>query len=138
MFWYDPDVYGHATAAYPWLTELIGTGPFVWGGINVGMGRGDLIAYDTSTHTTVMPDCHYWKTNDEIHDELVEMFWELGDVNLDGEITVIPDMAIMSHWFMTPVPPAPESADLNGDGTIDMRDLTIAAVNYGEEREIDP
>lgn len=133
---YNPEAYPNPTPAYPWLTELIGTGPYVWYGYDPVGGIGNLIAFDERTHETVMPGVHYWKPTDKIHDELVEMFWMLGDVDLNGQIRVVWDLATMGFYYMLPVPPAPWRADINKDGIIDICDLSTAGRNYGIEREV--
>jgi hypothetical protein len=137
---YDPEEFAHATVAYPFLTELIGTGAFVYHDINLAAGTGNLIAYDLSTHDVEMPNCHYHLTTDQIDNDLLEEFWELGDVNLDGEVRIVPDIATMGALFMQVVGPN-HRADVKPfpeprDEFVDMRDLTQAGQNYGEVREV--
>ncbi|MCW3977902.1 MAG: ABC transporter substrate-binding protein [Candidatus Bathyarchaeota archaeon] len=131
---YDPAGYPWPTAAYPWLTEQIGTGSYVYYSIDVTSGIGNLVVFDERTHDTVMPGVHYPLSVDEVHNTLVEFFWELGDVDLDGQITIL-DISIMGANFMNPVPPAPWRADIDQDGWITIRDMSYCGINYGEERE---
>lgn len=137
---YNPDDFPIPNAAYPFLTEQIGTGPYVWRGVNPGTGIGHLVAYTTQTHKEVMPNLHYWQSVDEIHEDLAEDFWEVGDIDEDGRVRVVWDLATMGLWFFSPCPPAPYSADITPyplkEDFVDMTDMALAAKSYGEEREI--
>lgn len=139
---YDPEDFARPTDAYPFLTELIGTGPFVWHGVDQANGIGDLIVFDESSHKVNMPNIHYFESTDKMEQDLKDMFWQLGDVNLNGEVTIVPDIATMGAFFMQAVPPAPSAADVTPypitPGFVDMRDISTAGKNYGEEREVLP
>jgi hypothetical protein len=137
---YNPDEFAIPTAAYPDLTEQIGTGPYVWHGVNPGTGIGHLVAFTTQTHKAVMSNCHYWQSMDEFHEGLSKAFWQIGDVDENGQVRVVYDLATMGVWFFQGVPPAPDNADVTPyplkDDWVDMKDMSLAAKNYGEEREI--
>jgi hypothetical protein len=137
---YNPDDFPIATAAYPELTEQIGTGPYVWRGVNPGTGIGHLILYSTQVHKSVMPDCHYWQSVDEIHDGLSKAFWQVGDTDEDGQVRIVFDLATMGLWFFQAVPPAPAYADITPypikTDFVDITDMSLAAKSYGEEREV--
>ncbi|MDH5389906.1 MAG: dockerin type I domain-containing protein [Candidatus Bathyarchaeota archaeon] len=59
-----------------------------------------------------------------------ETFWSMGDVNLDGYINQIDEDIIMDNLFWTG-PPGGNPADINSDGSVDVADLWICAVNQG-------
>lgn len=56
-------------------------------------------------------------------------FWSMGDVNKDGYIDQL-DVDLIRKWFdYTDHSPA----DLNGDGVVNMKDLSICGLNYGKD-----
>jgi DNA-binding beta-propeller fold protein YncE len=53
------------------------------------------------------------------------------DINKDGKVDIT-DVASVSKWFGSLVPPAPINVDLNADGKIDITDVAIVSRNYGK------
>ena len=138
IYAYDPSYYAHATPEFPWLTELTGSGLFIFRSYNPTAMVSDIIAFDaTRTGATGSnPNVHYWKSSDELHQLLVDMFWEAGDCDRSGKIDII-DMIIMDNsaglwWWMPGFDPR---ADVNSDGVVDVRDMARLSRNFGRERE---
>jgi hypothetical protein len=135
---YDPAAYAWGTTEYPWLTEMVGNGPWVYYNIDAATGIGNLVAFDESTQAVTGSGIHYYASVNELHNTMTEYFWELGDVDLNGEIRVVYDLAIQGANFFVPVPPAPSRADINRDGIVDIIDMSYGGLNFGEERELLP
>jgi len=137
VYAYDPIYYAHATPEFPWLTELIGSGPFIFRSYNPTAMVADIVAFDAArTGSGGDPNVHYWKTTDELYQNLVDMFWEAGDVNRDGVVDQI-DMdrmdAAAGCWWWEPC--YDPDCDLNSDGVVDMKDFTRLSLNFGRWRE---
>jgi hypothetical protein len=135
---YDPAAYAWGTTEYPWLTEQVGHGAWVFYNIDAASGIGNLVAFDESTQAVTGSGVHYPQSVGEIENLMAEYFWELGDVDLNGEIRVVYDLAIQGANYLVPVPPAPVRADINKDGIIDIIDMSYPGLNFGEEREVLP
>jgi hypothetical protein len=56
-------------------------------------------------------------------------FWSMGDVNKDGYIDQL-DVDLIGKWFGYS---DHSPADINGDGVVNMKDLSICALNYGRD-----
>ncbi|MGD8506502.1 MAG: ABC transporter substrate-binding protein [Candidatus Bathyarchaeota archaeon] len=129
---YDPTLFAWGTPAYPLLTELVGTGCWVFQQYNPILLYADLLAFDMRTHESVMPECHYWKTTDEIQYQLAEMFHEIGDVNWDGIIDALDQLLIgLAYGSKIGDPTFDPEADLNGDGIVNCVDLSIHSYYFG-------
>ena len=137
VYAYDPSYYAHATAEFPWLTELTGSGPYIFRSYNPTAMVTDIIAFDAArTGSGGDPNVHYWKSTDELHQHLVDMFWEVGDCDCSGKIDV-DDLIIMDNstglwWWMPGFDP---DADVNSDGVVDVRDIARLSRNFGTIRE---
>lgn len=57
--------------------------------------------------------------------EQMEIFWSMGDVNEDGYINVYDGHSILCAYGTSD-----PNADINGDGIVDTKDVTIWASNY--------
>lgn len=97
---YDPMEYSWATTAYPWLKELVSTGPWIFYNYDSSAQIADLIAFDLRTqggdpgtgtagnNPGVEPNTHYYYTTAEFDDIKAKMFHIAGDVNSGGTIDV--------------------------------------------------
>jgi hypothetical protein len=104
-------------------TNLIGTGPFVFDHYDpVGQAAG------LTAHR------NYWKTTEEIHAQLVEMFWACGDVNRDGIVDQVDHDRYEAAYGTEP--PSDPDADLNGDGRVNGEDGALIAFWLGTPREV--
>jgi hypothetical protein len=112
-------------AAVP--TQLFGTGKYIFR------------TYDAVDEVDEMwANRHYFQTQQNITDLMTDMFWQVGDYNLDGVDNVI-DLTWTSFAFGTwggnstvspPIPPDPgwdPQADYNTDNWVDMEDLSNCA-----------
>jgi len=106
-------------------TNLYGTGMFIFE------------FYDpVGQYAEVRNNRNYWKVTTDIHEEKVEMFHAIGDVDRDGEIGIL-DLSQQGLRYFT-WPPNPlylVDADVNGDGIIDIRDIALTSYFYGNLRE---
>ncbi|MGD8505408.1 MAG: ABC transporter substrate-binding protein [Candidatus Bathyarchaeota archaeon] len=128
---YDPSVAynvapGYIPGPHPTPTNLFGTGPWIF------QFYDDVNFYDDMERNP-----NYFMTiGGEIRALMVEMFWEVGDVNKDGIVDVYDQMLISESfgyfWFQPGYNP---DADLNQDGIVDIRDLAIHGYYLGWQRE---
>jgi peptide/nickel transport system substrate-binding protein len=111
---------------HPPPTGLFGTGPFVFEYYDpIGL-VADLSANDL----------YYFKSTNEIYEQKVEMFHEIGDVNSDGYIDVFDLSALgVAYGKREGWPGYNPDADLNSDGICDGRDLALITWHWGEQRE---
>jgi len=66
-----------------------------------------------------------------------EEFRKLGDVNRDGVIDNLDMDLLMAAMYSRPgMPNWNKDCDLNGDGTVDMKDVGIASRNFGKTIEM--
>jgi len=133
---YKPEDHSRPNAAYPWLTHVIGTGPFVFRTKTIDNLDTDLVAFDPRTHApgSNMPSLHYWKSSAEIHEKMVEMFYKTGDVSMEGAITIT-DLARMANKYGKTGTPGWRQEDVVKDGIINILDLATAGKSYGKQRE---
>ena len=130
----DPSVESGWNGVTP--TNLFGTGPFIFDWYDPIIMWAELLA-----------NRQYFKTTDEIHAQLVEMFHRIGDVNYDGVICdvdiaeMLARFGCMAKDFIAPgVPPVDDpcydpNVDVNSDGIINGGDLSLANFYYGQLRE---
>lgn len=132
---YDPSTVaytvapGYAPGPTPPPTNLFGTGPFILQHSTTFIttwGFGDLDANRA-----------YWLATSEIQPMLVDMFYEVGDLNRDSVIDIIDLFKVAIAWASYPGNPRwdPE-ADLNNDEFIDVEDLVVVGRYFGETREV--
>jgi hypothetical protein len=139
VYAYGPEEYAWPTPEFPWLTELVGSGEFVFYGYTPTAMVSDIVAFD-ATRTGAPggdPNVHYWKSTDELHQNLADLFWEAGDCDRSGKID-IDDMIIMDasaglRWWMPGFDPR---ADLNSDLFVGVRDIARLSKNFSREREV--
>ena len=106
-------------------TQLYGTGPFVF------------VHYDPVAMYTDMPaNRYYFKTTQEIQDQIVEMFYYCGDANRDGQIWG-EDKVRYSFAYGCVIGDEcyDADADLNGDGIVDALDGILINLYWGNQRE---
>jgi len=137
VYAYDPSYYAHATAEFPWLTELTGSGSWIFRGYNPTAMVSDIIAFDAArTGSGGDPNVHYWKSTDELHQDLVDMFHEAGDVDSTGKVDIDDQIRMDDSaglwWWMPGFDPG---ADVNSDGVVDVRDIARLSRNFGKNRE---
>jgi ABC-type transport system substrate-binding protein len=131
---YDPTTHAYGTdmapgyAPGPWAAEvptnLIGTGPWVFQ------------FYDAmNLYDDLWRNEHYFMTTTAIHDLKVEMFYEVGDVNRDGIINVLDLTECGRKYGILIYPPPPCPCDLNGDGIVDMKEISTIAYHLLWQRE---
>jgi hypothetical protein len=119
----DPSVESGWNGVTP--TNLFGTGPFIFQYYDpVGM-VADLYA-----------NRDYYKSTAEMHNELVEMFHEIGDVDEDGVIWTL-DLCWYGDRYGCECGDDCyyEPVDLNGDCIIDLLDGILISFYYGDQRE---
>ena len=147
VYAYDPSYYAHpnAPAAFPWLTELVGSGEFIFYGYNPTAMVSDIIAFDsTRTGAPGSADIHYWKTTAQLEANLADLFWEAADCDRSGTITT-PDHIIMSdamgYWGPRKVPPEDppwsyydEKGDVTEDNLVGLHDAIRLGKNFGKTR----
>jgi hypothetical protein len=139
VYAYGPEEYAWPTPEFPWLTELVGSGEFVFYGYNPTAMVSDIVAFD-ATRTGAPggdPNVHYWKSVAEIHDFLEDMFWEAGDCELSGTVDIddqiIMDASAGLWWWM---PGFDGRADINSDLFVGVRDIARLSRNFGKDREL--
>jgi ABC-type transport system substrate-binding protein len=104
-----------------------GTGPWIFDSYTLGTSIG------------FVANTNYYKSQAEVDAELERMFHGVGDVDDDAAVG-IKDIGLVLRAFMTT--PATggtpgawgawnPAADLDGDGEVTLKDLTIAGKNYG-------
>lgn len=77
----------------------------------------------------------YFKITEDLQNQKVEMFHDIGDINRDGYIDVW-DLALLGAAYgqFSWMPGYNPDADLNSDGVIDGRDLALLTWHWGEQR----
>lgn len=129
----------------PWLTKLLGTGPYVFEVYN-----------EANLYVDLHANRRYFLSQDEIQGLIVEMFHAIGDVGStplspwnvpDGKIDIW-DMTYLAYNFgylssETPSDPDDRTQagyrdylDINDDGIIDLSDISMVAYHLGEAREV--
>jgi peptide/nickel transport system substrate-binding protein len=115
----DPDL------PYYCPTNLYGTGAFIF------------VHYDpVGMYADLVANRDFWKTTDEMHNELVEQFHEIGDVDRDGEIWTDDKCAYgLLYGCACGDGCYDEDVDLNDDCIIDAKDGILISFYYGDKRE---
>ena len=134
---YKPEEHSRPNAAYPWLTEVIGTGPFVFRSYTApDRLYTDLVAFDQRTHApgSNMPNLHYWKTSAEVQEKMSEMFYKVGDVTLNGVVDILDLSRVGSKYGRTGFP-GWRQEDVVKDGIVNILDIATAGRSYGKQRE---
>jgi hypothetical protein len=140
VYAYDPAYYAWPTTEFPWLTELVASGEFVFYGWNPTAQVSDIVAFD-ATRTGAPgsdPTVHYWKSTAELHQNLVDMFWTAGDCDSLGDIDFWDQVIIEGAFFTWPGHPSGDwdgRADVVTDEFIDVKDVARLNRNFGKERE---
>jgi len=141
-----------AQGAFPWLTQVVGSGPYVLYNASVTGFDTNLFAFDLRAHSLIsppppMPNLHYWKTKGEIKEQKIEDFYHIGDATIDFSVD-ISDLSMIGRAYgkrapgypnWTP-PPGPSykgfrQEDIVHDGIINILDVATAGKNYGKEGE---
>jgi hypothetical protein len=137
VYAYDPSYYAHATAEFSWLTELVGSGEWIFRNYNPTAMVSDIVAFDAArTGTGGSADVHYWKSTDELHALLVDMFWEAGDCDEGGDIEIWDQVIMEAAALARPGWPNWDvRADINIDLVVDVRDFARLNRNFGKYRE---
>lgn len=125
-----------AEAAYPWLTQVIGVGPWVFKSTTTDRMDTDLVAFDVRTHASGsnIPTLHFFKTTSEIIELLIEMFYMIGDVYIDGFVDIM-DLAKIGMKINDVGLPGWVQEDVVKDGVINVLDLATTGKSYGKQRE---
>lgn len=125
-----------AEAAYPWLTQVIGVGPWMFKSTTTDRIDTDLVAFDVRTHASGsnIPTLHFFKTTGEITELFVEMFYMIGDVSINGVVDIM-DLARLGMKFLDTGLPGWVQEDVVKDGVINVLDLATSGKNYGKLRE---
>jgi hypothetical protein len=160
--WSDPTTNvapfdSNAQTAWPWLTELAGTGPFMLYDAPEVAGYiwdVDLVPFDNRSQgysagppaklyeANTAPNYHYYNSIDDIADKKAEMFAKVGDVNDDGKIDIL-DLVFIAKLIGKKetdpdwLPDCPK-ANLVPDtpvNKIDVKDLIEASKHYGWLKE---
>jgi ABC-type transport system substrate-binding protein len=134
---YDPSVNATDPSAdpnrTPWfgihqqgpMNQLYGTGPFLFDHYDpVGM------------EATFYYAPHYWQITTDMHDDLVEQFHEIGDVNRDGEVwgSDKTDYSL-AYGCIDTEPCYNADCDFNEDGIVDALDGVLISFYWGDKRE---
>jgi ABC-type transport system substrate-binding protein len=110
----------------PWLTKLLGTGPYAFENCN----EAYLVNVDLHANR------RYFLSQDDIQTLIAEMFHKIGDVNKDGYIDVFDLSRIgVAYGQFIGMPRYDPDADLNQDDMIDLRDLSMVTFYWGDTRE---
>lgn len=129
---YDPtEAYnvapGYTAGDNPTPTNLFGTGPWIFQFYDATNAYGDLYANRAGT---------YFKSTEEVVNQLKEMFHGVGDVDRDGDIDIFDQYAISSiygyFWYEPQYNP---NADINSDKVIDIRDIVWTGAYLGWKGE---
>jgi len=111
-------------------TQLYGTGPFVF------------VDYHSGAMYTDMPaNRYYFKETAEIHDQIVEMFYYVGDVDRNGEIWGVDKVRYAeSYGYELGEPEYDADCDISGpegipDGKVDAWDGILINFFWGNKRE---
>ena len=117
-----------------------GSGPWVWYGADELLHEYiELLAFNTENYEAGLVNGYYHISRQEMHDYLADAFRRIGDVNKDGKIDILDIGLIARALGTTPAsggtPGAWDAwnpdADLDGDGTVGLADLTMAGRNFG-------
>jgi ABC-type transport system substrate-binding protein len=135
---YDPTA--NTTDTGPWSypltpngpkTLLFGTGPFVFDGYNKTGMFADLHNWDANGI-----NLGYFKTTEQTHAQLTEMFHFVGDVNRDGVVDQIDKDRCFAALGSQPGDPNWDpDCDLTGDGRVDGEDEAMIGAFWGKGRE---
>lgn len=107
------------------MTQLYGTGPFIF----------DM--YDpVGLYGEVHANREFFMPTIKMQAEKAEMFHAIGDADWDGEIGIF-DLSRQgrSYGYFGYEPQYDAQADVNQDGIVDMRDITMTAFFWGDKRE---
>jgi ABC-type transport system substrate-binding protein len=130
-----------ASAAYPWLSQVVGIGPYILHSTDTAGENTNVFVFDPRSHTTLVPGLHYHRSQGAMHEQKVEDFYHIGDVNIDSSVDITDMARIGIKYGQTGTPHEGPSytgfiqEDINGDGRINIKDLAIAGKNYGKEKE---
>lgn len=125
-----------AEEAYPWLTQVIGVGPWILKSTSEDRMDTDLVAFDIRTHASghAILSLHFFKTTGEIRELFAGMFYEIGDVSIDGVVDIM-DLARIGMKITETGLPGWLQEDIVRDGVINVLDLATAGKNFGKQRE---
>jgi ABC-type transport system substrate-binding protein len=135
MYDYGATLGAHpASSEFPWLTQVVGTGPFVFYKQYLYLDV-DLFAFDVRSQNGVAdPALHYWKTTTWISNSKTQWFYEIGDVDMSGNINVT-DIARIGQKYGQTGTPGWILEDVVKEGVINVYDLWTVGRNYGKVRE---
>jgi peptide/nickel transport system substrate-binding protein len=130
-----------AQAAFPWLSQCIGQAYYVLYAASEDGYDSDLFAFDTRSHTTVVPGVHFWKSKAEIKEQKIEMFYHIGDVTVDAIVDTLDLSRMALKWLQTGTCYTVGEylgfiqEDVTEDGKINILDLATAGKSFGKEKE---
>jgi len=133
---YQPEKHPRPNAAYPWLTEVIGVGPWVFRDTSSDNYYTNIVAFDVRTHepSSNMPNLHFFKTTGENQEMMLKMFYKMGDVSLNGKVDIT-DLSRLASKYGKRGTPGWRQEDVVTDGIINILDLATAGKNFGKQRE---
>jgi peptide/nickel transport system substrate-binding protein len=140
---YDPSTDTDATGMGSWFgtdfgpsNRLFGTGPWVFD------------YYDNVGGVAQMHQfAGYFDVTSDVTDLKMELFYACGDVNRDGLVWAddrgqmgVRFGCMAANYIAPGIPPVDDACydanvDINGDGIIDMGDISLANYFYGDQRE---
>ena len=139
---YDPTDDTNATGMGPWFgtdfgpsCRLFGTGPWIFDYYDEVGGVAQLHQFPV-----------YYEVTYDVTNQKTELFYACGDVNRDGLVWAddrgqmgVRFGCMAKDYIMPGVPPVDDpcydaNVDINGDGIIDMGDISLANYFYGDQK----